>query len=316
MRKRLFWIVNEVDAVVALLIAIGAGVLGLLSVTPPALATNAILATLAVLALAVLRDRWRRMTDDEELEAGLADVSAKLNALLRTGENSSAVKLLTGREVAQALTEARAQTDRWLFKGGTGTYIRAVTLPDCVARARDERRRLYVRLEILDPADVASCDRYARFRRTVARKADGAGEVWSCRRTREEAYATVLAACWHQHRNILLNVEIALTDKISIFRYDMSSDRLIVTQDDPAVPSLLIERGGFLFESYAVELQASMDQARRVPIESVRDFELSDEPTGSQVEGLFAALKLPLDLAEVSVPNIIDKALRAPNPYE
>lgn len=316
MRNRLFWIINEVDALVALLIAIGAGVLGLLSVTPPALATNAILATLAVLALAVLRDRWRRMTDEAELTVELAAASAKLDALLRGAENSSTVKLLTGREVAKAHAEARVHTDRWLFKGGTGTYIRAVTLPDCVARARNERRRLYVRLEILDPTDVSSCDRYARFRRTVARKKEDGGEVWSCRRTREEAYATILAACWYQHRNILLSVDLALTDRVSIFRYDMSSDRLIITQDDASVPSLLIERGGFLYESYAVELQASADQARRVPIEEVRDLELSDEPTSAQVENLFAALKVPLDPAEVGVPQIIDKALRAPNPYE
>ena len=316
MRRRLLWIVSEADALVALAIAVGAGVFGLLSVTPPSLATNAILVTLAVLALAVLRDRWRRMTDEAQVGTELLRASAKLDILIRQKESAGVVKLLNGREVAQAHAEARAHTDRWLFKGGTGTYIRAVTLPDCVARARDERRRLYVRLEILDPTDVASCDRYARFRRTVARTPDGTGEVWSCRRTREEAYATILAACWHQHRNILLSVDIALTERISIFRYDMSSDRLIITQDDPAVPSLLIERGSFLFESYAVELQASMDQARRVPIDSVRDLELSDEPTVTQVEDLFAALKLPLDPAEVSVPAIIDKALRAPNPYE
>jgi DNA-binding transcriptional LysR family regulator len=40
-----------------------------------------------------------------------------------------------------------------------GTYTRAVTLPACYRFAREHRRSVEVRLEILDPTDLEVCER-------------------------------------------------------------------------------------------------------------------------------------------------------------
>ncbi|GAA4627243.1 hypothetical protein GCM10023196_038660 [Actinoallomurus vinaceus] len=326
MKRILVWFLAETDAVVALGIAIVAGVLGLLDVTTTKLADNTILLTLAVLSLAVLRDRWRSMNAEHGLTAALNEVSGRLGDLSamhttliqseRALREIAAVRLLTGpREVTRAHEDAREQTGRWVFKGGTGTYIRAVTLPECVRLARRDRRALAIRLEILDPVDIDACERYAVFRRSMAELTDATGETWTCDRTREEAYATILAACWHKKRYDLLEVQIGLTSTMTTFRYDMADNRLIITQDDPRIPALMIPRESFLYASFHTELDRSLAQARKVPLDLSSTVGLGDEPTPEEVRGLFDALNLPLTLPDDHVPRIIQKAIHARNPY-
>src|SRR4051812_47878048 len=244
MKRLAIWFLAEADAVVALGIAIVAGILGLLDVTTAKQAYNAILATLAVLSLAMLRDRWRRMNAEQDLTSALTGVRGQLlevgamrdmlDGSRRTLEEISVVKLLKGpQEVAHAHEVSRDKTGRWIFKGGTGTYIRAITLRECVRLARQDRRALLFKLEILDPTDLDGCDRYAVFRRSVSDRTDATGETWTRDRTREEAYATVLAACWHKKRYDLLDVRIGLTSTMTTFRYDMADQQLIITQDEP-----------------------------------------------------------------------------------
>jgi hypothetical protein len=326
MKRLLVWSLTEVDAAVALGIAIVAGILGLLDVTTAKQAYNAILLTLAVLSLAVLRDRWRRMNAEHDLSTALTDVSGRLQDLRsmrdvldeseRTLQEIAAVRLLnTPQEVAHALAEAREKTGRWVFKGGTGTYIRAVTLRECVRLARRDRRALLVKLEILDPTDLEACERYAVFRRSVADRTDATGETWTRDRTREEAYATVLAACWYKKRYDLLEVQIGLTSAMTTFRYDMADHQLLITQDEPRRPALLIPRESFLYASYDTELDRSLSQARKVPLDLGAGVELGDEPAREEVTALFEALRLPLTLPDDHIPRIIQKAVHATNPY-
>src|SRR5262245_6855121 len=109
----------------------------LLSDLDPSTVNNGILIVLGVLAVAVLRDRHRK-DEIDHLAIGTLDGLAE-------------VRVLHGDEVGDELAKARADTHRWYFRGGTGTYIRAKTLAECVAQARERQRELRVRLEILDP---------------------------------------------------------------------------------------------------------------------------------------------------------------------
>ncbi len=107
--RRAFWgLVDEFDTGLALAIAVVVGVLGIAGVASADLVQNAILVTLGVLAISILRDRRRQ----DALEA-----------------RTKMIRLISEPEVARMLADARRQTDRWLFRGGTGTYTRAVTLP-------------------------------------------------------------------------------------------------------------------------------------------------------------------------------------------
>ena len=332
MIRRLQWVLVEADAILALGIAIVVGILGLLNVTSQALATNAVLVTLAVLALSVLRDRTSRSGSDQTVQQSLDQLTAEIRAarqvlhriepvaeVLVSTERAlselTAVKVLRGGEVGQALAEARRQTDRWLFKGATGTYIRAVTLPEIYRTARQERRGFTIRLEILDPTDGTVCDRYARFRRSVSERPDGTGETWTKERVHEESYATILAACWYADHFNLLDFRIGLSRTMSTFRYDMSASSLVITQDDAKIPALLVARDNFLFDSFDSELLTSLEQAKQVPLDQAAPLRISDEPSDDEVRLLFEALGLPFVLSADHVSKVIQKALHAKNPY-
>ncbi|GAA3233458.1 hypothetical protein [Actinocorallia longicatena] len=322
------WLAKNADAAIALLLAV---VVAAISLGDPGskVVASATLLVLGLLAAGILRDRARRGPVEEEVRDALGRIAVlpeRLDQIARFEllvdrtrqklDESSAVQILTGSEVAPVLAEARGGTDRWIYKGGTGTYIRAVTLPECVAAARRERRALLFRLEIIDPSDEEVCDVYARFRRSVGETVDGI-EPWTLERTRKESYATILAACWHRERFRLLDIDIGLASTMTTFRWDLSSSCVVITREDPNGPALKIDRGKFYYDWCSTELLASLDQARRVPIEQARSAPLSDEPTVEEVRRLFQSLGLPLPrgFTDRDVADITLRALRAVDPY-
>lgn len=288
------WVKSNADGVVALVTALVVGLLGILDILGTTEVSAAILLTLALLATTLLRDR--------QLAA---------NAL----RDATTVRVLTGGDVGQALEEARRQTGQWMFKGGTGTYLRAVTLPRCVESARRERRPLRFQIEVVDPSNEEVCSAYTRFRRSLSTRPDGTGEAWTPERTRKESYATVLAACWYLQRFAWLTIEVGLSATMSTFRWDLSSSCVIITQEDPATPALMFEAPGVHYRSYSRELASSLNQSRRLALD--RATPLSDEPSVEEARDLFKALDLPLPHAFIDrdVGDIVRKAIQAKNPY-
>ena len=333
---RLFsWVVDNLDAFFGLLLAVTVSVLGLTNSVSQEVVNSAILLVLALVAQALLRERWRRDTVEEETRRMVLASQERLDALLphldrMTAEDGvlarahgaintlSMVRVLNGAEVGQAHADARQHTDRWHFKGGTGTYTRAVTLPECIENARRRNGTLDFAIEIIDPTDEAVCERYARFRRSLTNRPDATGEMWTVDRTRKEAYATVLAAGWRLQRSGLLTIDVRLSSQMTTFRYDLSSSCVIVTQENPQTPALRVDRQEIYYHRYSIELQYSREQSRRVPIEQARQVHLDDEPTVEQARRLFTALSLPLPrtYGDRDVSDIIVKAIRARNPYE
>jgi hypothetical protein len=290
------WLRRNADGVLALLIAVTVGVLMVFDVLNANDLNPAILLVLALLAATLLKDR---------------------ESALKTLADAAAVRQLSGAEVGHEHAEARRQTEQWMFKGGTGTYLRAVTLPECVERARRERRPLRMQLEIIDPTDEAVCTAYAQFRSSLVPGPDGTGEAWTYDRTRKEAFATILAACWYRQRFPFLTIEVGLSKVMSTFRWDLSSRAVIMTQDDPSGPALMFERGKPYYRAYSQELVTSFKQARTVHIDKASALHLGDEPTVEETRKLFTQLELelPASFDDHDVDDVIAKALRAKNPY-
>lgn len=290
------WLIRNADGVLALLVAVTVGVLAVLDVLGTDRVNAAILLVLALLATTLLQDR---------------------RSVAKRVADASAVRQLTGVEVGQEHTEAHNHTEQWIFKGGTGTYLRAVTLPGCVESARRERRPLRMQVEIIDPADEALCAAYAQFRSSLTPGPDGTGELWTRDRTRKESFATILAACWYRQRFTFLTIEVGLPSTMTTFRWDLSSRSVIMTQDDSSSPALVFEKGKPYYRAYNRELATSFKQARRVPIDKVSELQLGEEPTVGEVRTLFTMLELelPLSFSDRDVSDVISKALRAKNPY-
>lgn len=335
MARLLTWLNRYGDNALALILAIGVGILALGDIVGTNDVNGAILLTLGLVAASSLRDR----AHEEETSTQIRDVMestrgtlsmlsvlpARLDELQTTVDDTrralsenSYVQVLHGSEVGNALAEARRHTDRWVFKGGTGTFLRAVTLPECIDQARRKKHVLHVQLEIIDPANEKLCAEYAQFRRSLSDQPDAAGEIWTVDRTRKESYATVLAACWYRQRYTFATIEVGLSSVMTTFRWDMTPHQLIITQEDPQFPAMMLEPGKFYYEIYSRELMASLRQARQVPIGRLEGCELSDEPTVEEARKLFANLGLPLPQAftDRNVMEIIRKALQARNLYQ
>lgn len=295
------WLKRNADGVLALLVAATVGILALLDVFGPTVLgadtiNAAILVVLALLAATLLKDR-----------------QSASKALTET----TAARQLNGAEVGQELAEARRHSEQWIFKGGTGTYLRAVTLKECVENARREKRPLRMQLEIIDPTDEALCKAYAQFRSSLAPGPDGTGEAWTFERTRKEAFATILASCWYRQRFPFLTIDVGLSKVMATLRWDLSSRCMIMTQEDPAGPALMFDKDKAYYRAYSRELMASFNQTRRVSVDDASDLVLGEEPTVEETRKLFSllALELPRSYTDRDVSELVVKALRAKNPY-
>ncbi|GAA3658047.1 hypothetical protein GCM10022224_021640 [Nonomuraea antimicrobica] len=331
------WAARNADGAIALGLAIVVGVLGIMpdEIFGPKgdeiqtqLVTAATLVILALVATALLRDRARQAPVEKTITSGaLAELPVRLARLeqIETLAHSTRraldalqlVRVLGSRqEIAQSHAEARKDTTRWSFKGGTGTYLRAVTLPKCVEAARRDKRHLTVRIEVIDPSDKELCAKYANYRRSLSNVPDGTGEVWTTDRVRKESYATILAAFWHRQDYTLLDIGVGLSSTMTTFRWDLSTTRLIMTVEDPNMAMTALA-GTFYYENCDTELRLSFEQARRVPLEMYQDVPLSKEPTTEEVQELFERIGVPLPktYSDRDIVEIALKALRAPDPY-
>ncbi|MFC4507500.1 MULTISPECIES: hypothetical protein [Streptomyces] len=300
------WAVRNADGVVAIAVALTVGLLDITNKNfDDNIVTGSVLLVLAALVYGSLTERRRRM----------ADIRAATAATGRAIEDLAMVRTLAGPEVGLAHEQARRSTGRWVFKGGTGTYLRAVTLPQCALEAQRQRRALSMKIDIVNPGDDRVCEAYARFRRTFGHEGGAGTAGWTTERTRKESYATVLAAGWYRQRLDTLEIDVHLNSVAPALRFDLSDTCLIITQDDPRRVSLYVERDRPLYDYYVTELHQSREQAVKLDLRDATP--LSEEPTVDEVRRFLDRLGLPLptSFTDRDVGDIIDKALHAEDPY-
>ncbi|MBB5078792.1 hypothetical protein [Nonomuraea endophytica] len=318
MKRILAWIGVNIDILVALTVAIIVSALDIAGIATAEAVSNATVATLAVLAFVMLRSRMRAESAENVVEQAIVAADRKIDLLPSRLQEQSAARLVKGEEFNRLLADARLDTDRWIFKGSTGAYVRAVTLPECLGRARQGRRALLVRLEILDPNDIHLCERFVRLHQSLALSADGPESTWTGDGTRMELYATVLSACWHHQRYELLDVEIGFSSIASTFRYELSSRYMFITQRGPDFPATVITGNALALDCWATELHASMRQARSLDIRRGAAVTLSSPPTVEEVRTLFERLDLalPETYGDDDVDEIIRTAFKNSDPYD
>lgn len=326
------WLGANSEALIALAIAVIVGVLGLTDTVSTPVVNSAILATLAALALSVLRDRWdfgaephvrsRLIAAEKSLEQlplhirNIGRIEELLTDYRAALDEGSAISILHGAAIDQSLTEARAEAREWIFRGGTATYVRAVVLPECIKRARRDRRRLSVRLEIIDPRDSALCERYANFFRHGVDDPDEDEQTWTGQGTQMELYSTVFSACWWKQHYPPLKIEIALSSTMTLFRWDMTQNALFITERGPRFPATMYREGCFYYDYWRNELDEHFNQCHALPLGNAS--KLSEQPTAAEARELFdrLQLKLPDHFSDEDVDLIVRQAIDAQNPYE
>lgn len=197
------WLWDNVDPVVALGLAIVFSILGVYGVASQQVISNVVLATLAVIAFTLVRERAARSSASAEVSSVLEQRLSKVDSSIAQvreaiGMIDTLIKPTQGRFLTHDFEQAILNTRFWIYKGGTGTYLRAVTLPGNAENALRHRTRREISIEILDPTNLELCDQYGRMRRALDPKPDRSGETWTTTRVRNESYATILAAAYYR----------------------------------------------------------------------------------------------------------------------
>lgn len=294
------WIWSHIDALVALTLAIVFTFLGFFGKLTQDQFSNVALAILALLAFILLRESTAR----ENLRQQIDD-------LLK-----NQIKPIPPNQIQQDFEWAMSNTEYWYYKGGTGTYLRAVTIKTLGERSKSTKATIKLRIEILDPKNIDLCDKYGEYRRSVLPASEKDLGSWSTDHVREELYSTVLAACAFKDTYPLLDIELALYSTLSVFRYDVSAEYAIITQEDKRAPALRAEKNTHYFYSFRTELDWSFKQSKKLPLIKVRGKwgNKHDWPTALD---MFKQLDIFDEsfLSGERGSRIIQKAINAPNPY-
>ncbi|MFI0355249.1 hypothetical protein [Actinomadura sp. 9N407] len=317
MKKVLVWAGANVDVMVAVVLAIVILSLDITGVASTKIVQSATMATLAVVAIVLLRERLRGDTQGQAVLDSVGETHRRLDTLTHEFQRRPEVRVVSGAEANRVLEEARRETGRWVFRGATGAYIRAVTLPECVRSARPHRRRLDFRLEILDPMDPSLCEEFVGLHRRMAASTDSPERSWTVRETRRELYATILAACWHQQRYELLDIDVRLSSSYSLLRYELSTSCIIFTQRGPDFPALVVSSGTPSYLCWESELHVSFQQAKRLRLADVKGLPLGEEPTPDEIRAVFQglAIELPAEYTDTDLEGIRRLALESADPY-
>jgi hypothetical protein len=159
----------------------------------------------------------------------------------------------TGKQIPALLKQLAGSTSTWRYSGGTGTYLRAATMPRLANSAVNESRTIVVEAVLLDPRDRKLCDEYAKYRSSG--KSGRSDREWTSDRVRYEVLATLISAfIWRQHSHYC-EFRIKLKSSLSHFRYDWGDDYVVVTTEDPDDPALKVARGTPYHRSHGEDLR-------------------------------------------------------------
>ena len=214
--------------------------------------------------------------------------------------------------IKDELKEARNNTKIYWYKGGCGRFTRAVTIPELAAEARASNQHKQIYIQILDVTNKEICQNYSEYRRSL--RSANLDQPWSPERVQLELYSTIVAAyCW-KTQVPLLEIQVALTNSISLFRLDLSSKTIVITKEDKQEPGLKCDEGTFFYNSYLEELRLSLKQARLLP-SKIKGYTI-DELNQTNVQKLLTDLGIfNNSLTDDQITIIINLTRKSKNPY-
>lgn len=256
------------------IILIGAGAIAILSLldiiseVKPLIAST--LALLSIMAFAFLRQASRRELESRQtadLRNHIVALSSNIRDVQDALRAASSIYEVSGPARRAAFDQALSDPEYWHFRGGTGTFLRARTM-DAVSQASIRRAgsRLQLTLQVLDPANMALCEQYARYRQQLdEQRAPTAMSRWSARIVRLESLASLVAAAWYSQNGGLI-VSAAVQDKFSTLRFDISNLFAIITNEDRNYPAVVVTPQSRMYFAMRRDLEESLEMSREINI--------------------------------------------------
>lgn len=186
--------------------------------------------------------------------------------------------------ISNRLEAEAAVTNEWEYLGHTGRYVRNRIFPIIEQYSLQNNISANVRIMILDPRNDELCDMYAQYRNR-SRSSQLFKEDWNKQKVKEELIATVAKTVILNCKNNNVRCEIRFRNFLSQFRFDVSMDQIMVTQEDPQEPAFSYPRGSRFFHYYKRENQLIWDQAPQFDIKTIMP---NSDQSNDQLEQILA----------------------------
>ena len=149
----------------------------------------------------------------------------------------------------------------------TGRHFRAEVLPQIMKQAKLKRRKVSIDAILIDLRDTGLCERYASYRSNASFDAT----KWSRDYVQTEVLATILSlADTAKKYGELAEINLYLSQRLSIFRIEGSAAQLIVTSENPKDIAFCYHKDSQEFNSYWQELEFIKKDATRQSLAGIQ----------------------------------------------
>lgn len=178
-------------------------------------------------------------------------------------EHVEARARLMPQDIGGALRSIASEATDYKIYVRTGRHFRAEILPILAENAVRRRRSVDLEVILLDVRDDSLCEKYATYRKTASFDRI----VWDANYVRKEVMATFLdlVDASSEYRGFL-NISLFLSDRLSSFRIEGSSQEIIVTREDPKDMAMRYPRSDSDHAAYITEFNWVKDSASPMDI--------------------------------------------------
>lgn len=185
--------------------------------------------------------------------------------LTPSGLSENDINLIYSHDIKGLLKNMVNETERFSYLGHTARWNRSFSLPKLREISNDKKSTRHVDLVIIDPNCEASCLYYSQFGHA---NRDKGGEVKSIHDVRVELITTYLC-CVKENMSPFMEVNLHFTKNVSLFRYDISDNGILLSKPYKGDPALYFPKGTFFYDSYKQEFNIAKDQSDRVYLERI-----------------------------------------------
>lgn len=190
-----------------------------------------------------------------------------------SGLDSNDVNVISSHDIKDFLNSMLNRTERFSYFGHTARWNRAVTFPKILEQAKDSRVTKHIDLIIIDPDDASACNLYASFGHGERKKGR---EIQSAADVRIELLTTFLS-CLEINKSPFIEVGLYVTNRVSISRFDISDNALMLTKPYQGDPALYFPKDTFFYSSYKEEFNLAKQQCKKINLDiSEKDIKASN----------------------------------------
>lgn len=180
-----------------------------------------------------------------------------------SGLDSNDVNVISSHDIKDCLDSMLNRTERFSYYGHTARWNRAVTFPKILEQANDLRVTKHIDLIIIDPDDASACNFYASFRHGERKKGK---KIQSAKDVRIELLTTFLC-CLEISKSPFIEIGLYVTDRVSISRFDISDNALMLTKPYQGDPALYFPKNTFFYSSYKEEFNVAKQQCKKINLD-------------------------------------------------